>query len=391
MDFSNLKEFMDHAVRTWMPGNAAVVYRNGEKVFEYACGVSSFETGARLIGDENYFLYSTSKITTVTAGVQLLEKGKFLLSDPISEYLPEFREMVIRQPDGNLVPAKNPITVRDLFAMTSGLDYDRKRSCYAIAKERTDGKMDTRAVVRELAKEPLCFEPGTRWLYSMSHDVLAALVEVVSGMKFRDYVQQSIFDPLDMTGCSYHMTDAQRGRMAQQYAFEQKLPEGADAASRIPAMNGDGYFRNVGIRNDLVFGEEYDSGGAGVISDCGSYAKLTAALANGGVGVTGERVLSPAGIELMRTDVLTGKTLEDYAAPIHRRGFGYGLGVRVHTDRALSGSVAPLGTFGWDGAAGACAFISPETGMSIFYVRHTLNPRNNIVLPRLRNAFFSAL
>ena len=124
MDFTNLKKFMDHMAAERTPGNAVEVYLGGKKVFQYVSGYADLENQVPLTGEEMYNIYSCSKITTVTAATQLLERGKLLLNDPLYEYFPEFRTMYVREADGSVHEAKNPITVDHLFTMTAGFTYD---------------------------------------------------------------------------------------------------------------------------------------------------------------------------------------------------------------------------------------------------------------------------
>ena len=115
---------MDWMAAEHTPGNAVEVFVDGKQVFRYACGFSDLESGTPMSGDEMFNIYSASKITTVTAGLQLLEQGKFLLNDPLYEYIPEFKDMYIKTSEGNLVKAQNPITIGDLFTMTAGFSYN---------------------------------------------------------------------------------------------------------------------------------------------------------------------------------------------------------------------------------------------------------------------------
>lgn len=391
MDFTNLKKFMDHMAAERTPGNGVEVYLGGKKVFEYVSGYSDLENKIPLTGEEMYNIYSCSKVTTVTAGTQLLERGKILITDPLYDYIPEFRKMYVKMPDGSLKKAENPITLGDLFTMTAGFTYDLNSAGFQKARELTGGRMDTVETIKCVAMDPLSFEPGTHWQYSICHDVLAAVISVVSGQKFRDYVKENIFDPLDMKESVYHHTPQILEKMAQQYSF---VPAGNENFDIVEAQKygsaNDGYFKNVGKGVSHILGEEYDSGGAGIITTVSDYAKLMAALAGYGLGLTGERILSPYSVELMRTNRLSGDLLKDFNWK-QVTGCGYGLGVRTHMDPAKSGVISSLGEFGWGGAAGATAIIDPQIGLGVFYAQHTLNPREEYYQPRLRNVVYSCI
>ena len=393
--FSKLKTFCDQMVEKRTPGCVLVAYHKGEKVFEYAAGISSIETGKPMQGDEYFNIYSCSKVMTVTAAAQLLERGIFLLNDPLGEYIPEYANMKVHTKDG-VVDAVNKITVGDLFSMTAGLNYNLNSESIKRARELTGGTMDTSTVVRCIASEPLSFEPGTHWQYSLCHDVLAGLVSIVTGMKFRDYVKANILDPLGMTETVYHATPEIEARMAEQYTF---IPDnGGEVKDIVEAQKrgtaggytSDGSFRNVGKKVSHILGPEYDSGGAGVTTTASDYAKFVAALSRGGLGLTGERILAPATVELMKVNRLGEVQLRDFNWSA-LRGYGYGLGVRTHIDQAKSGSIAYLGEFGWGGAAGATVIIDTTAQLGLFFAQHTLNPREEWYQPRLRNVAYSCL
>ena len=392
MDFSNVKNFLDYMAENRTPMNAVVIYYGGSKVYSYAKGYSDLETKTPFKGTEYVNIYSCSKVTTVTAAAQLLEKGQFLMNDPLYEYIPEYRNMTVRDKNGEIRAAVRPITVGDLFSMTAGFNYNLNCNAINSAREKTGGKCDTLTVIRELAKEPLCFDPGEHWQYSLCHDVLAGVVEAISGMKFRDYVKKNIFDPLGMDKSFYHHTDCIIKNMASQYSF---VPNGQSSnfdlvEAQKYGKSGDGTFVNVGKEVVSVFGEEYDSGGAGITTTADDYAKLAAALAGGGMGASGERILSAKTVELMKVDRLTPAQHKDYNWTV-LAGYGYGMGVRTHIDQARSGSIADLGEFGWGGAAGASFYADTKNNLGIFYVQHCLNPREDWYQPRLRNIVYSCL
>lgn len=391
MDFTNLKKFMDHMAAERTPGNAVEVYLDGKQVFRYFTGYSDLVSQTPLTGDEMYNIYSCSKVTTVTAATQLLERGKILLTEPLYEYIPEYRDMYIKQKDGNLSRAQNPITIGDLFSMTAGFTYNFNTEGFRKARELTGGKMDTVTTAKCIAMDPLQFEPGTHWAYSLCHDVLAALVSVVSGQKFRDYVKENIFEPLDMKESVYHHTEETLTRTATQYSF---VPASNENFEVVEAQKygcaKEGMFKDVGKDVSDVLGAEYDSGGAGIITTVADYAKLTAALANYGMGLTGERILSQYSVDLMRTNRLNDIQLKDFDWK-QMRGCGYGLGVRTHIRPELSGVISNLGEFGWGGAAGATVIIDPAIQLGVFYAQNTLNPREEYYQPRLRNVVYSCL
>ena len=387
MNFQSMRDLMDRLTSWRIPGNAAKIYLDGREVFSYSSGCADLDDKMPMTCEHMLNLYSCSKVATVTATLQLFEKGFFLPDDPLYEFIPEFRDMQIKTPDG-IEKAKNPITLRHLFTMTSGLNYNCGAPAFQKARELTDGKMDTLTVVKCLAEEPLDFEPGSRWQYSLSHDVLAAVVEVISGQKFRDYMQENIFAPLDME--AYYHNEPVQERMAQLYRYENSPETDVVKLQSGAVQQADGRIVKTRKSNHLVFGCEYDSGGAGITTSVADYAKFCAALANKGLGLTGNRILSPGTVELMRANQLTPALQKDFNWPQYR-GYGYGLGVRTMIDRAASGSNGSVGEFGWAGAAGGAVFIDTDRNLAMFYAHHMLNPQEEYYLPRVRNVLYNCI
>ncbi len=390
MDFANLKNFMDWLTGWRIPGNVAVVYYKGEKVFEYASGYSDVESKIPMKGDELFNIYSCSKPVTCVAALQLLERGKFLLDEPIFNYLPEYKEMYVKGENDVKIPAKTPITFRHLFTMTAGLNYNLESEQIKKAVEITNGDADTVMVARCLADTVLAFEPGTRWSYSLCHDVLGALVEIISGEELETYVRNHIFKPLGVTDVHFRRTPDLKERMASQYNFETRTQYADLVAAQNNADGLDGKWKNIGKDVAFVFGPKYDGGGAGMVISVPEYAKFANSLANGGICPDGSRILSPGTIDLMRCDQLGNDKIPgfDWA---HLCGYSWGLGVRTMVDIGAGGSNGSLGEFGWDGAGGAYLLVDPERQLSMFYAHQMTNCQGPYVKPRLRNILYSCI
>ncbi len=395
MDFTNLKGFLDLMVREERtPGCAVVVYKNGKRVYEYAAGVSDIESGEKLTGGEHFSIYSCSKVTTATAGLQLIEKGLLDANAPLYDYIPEYRHMAVMTENG-VEEAKKPILVGDLFSMSAGFDYNFDCDAFKKMVADSDGKGSTALFAKYMSSSVLGFEPGTRWRYSLCHDVLGGLISVVSGEKFRDYVKNNIFDPLGIADSTYHMTPEIEANMASQYRFIPKDPNQQNLSLVEAQMFGnacEGHFEKTPKARQIggCTLPDFESGGGGIITTVGEYSKLMAALSCGGLGSNGERILSSHGVELMKTNRLNDVQLKDFNWK-QLAGYSYGLGVRTHISRAKSGSLANLGEFGWGGAAGATAIMDTDEQLGVFFVQHTLNPREEWYQPRLRNVVYSCL
>lgn len=392
MDFTKLSQFMDRLTDWIIPGNVVSVYHKGEEVFRYASGYSDLENKIPMTDDKLFNIYSCSKLTTVTAALQLYEKGFFLLDDPISEYIPEFAEMYVKNADGSIRKAENPITFRNLFTHTAGFSYDMESPELKKLRKETDGRMPTVEVARAIAREPLLFEPGTAWRYSRAHDVLGAFVEVISGKRFSEYVKQNIFTPLDVHDIYYHRDESLFLKMAEQYDYVYDKSE--NDIVKLQMQNGcrPGKLVNAGknvVCHDL--GTEYDSGGAGITISVPEYAKFANALAMGGLAHTGERILSKGTVDLLRANQLSDKLRFDFlrGTAKNHTGYSYGLGVRTLHSRAEAGFNGVSGEFGWGGAAGGTILCDPDNQFSYFYSHHMLNPQEHYYQPRLRNVAYS--
>ena len=388
MEFTNLKKCMEFLINEHKtPGLDIIVNKDHQEIFRYTAGLSDLENKRKMEGNEIYDIYSMTKMITCTSALQLVESGKMALDDEISKYLPEFKKMKVSEfdfdaSDGQKIAsgsatdtdmetdfdgfAKTPITIKHLFTMTAGFDYGvgflREKA------EAENGPQSTRDVVSEMREMVLGFEPGTRFRYSLCHDVLGAIVEVVSGKKLGDYMKEHIFEPLGMKNTSFDMPDSDR--VMVKYRRE------------------NGEVRKIDQENWFKITSEYQSGGAGLVSTAEDYALFVDALACGGIGKNGKRILNESTVELMGTNHLTGKALEDFDRM--RKGYGYGLGVRVHINDETSGKLSPVGEFGWDGAAGAFSLVDTKNKISIAYFQEM--PGWDLEIQKLMtNALYSDL
>ncbi len=357
MDFKRLEKHLERMVSEYkVPGVDCSVYLEHEEIFRHCTGYADIEASKKLKRDDLYIIFSMSKMLTVTGALQLLEKGRYAMHDPVSKYLPEFEKMKLEVLPpyndeyniecGKSGFAKKPITVHNLFTMTSGMSYNLADD--AIQKALGEGKKTTRELVGAMADMPLGFEPGTRFRYSLSHDVLGALIEVWSGQKFSDYMRENVFEPLGMKETFFGLpkNEEQLSRMTSRYL---KTPEGKVEKQPLECR--------------FILSDEYECGGAGLISRVDDYALFLDAIANGGMAKNGNRILAPSTVELMGMNHLSERQVSD----LNRTGYGYGLGVRSHIDKAKSGSLSPIGEFGWDGAAGGISLVDTKNKLSMTY------------------------
>ena len=381
MNFEPLKQFLDNCLPLLaIPGSDTVIYKGREEVFRYQSGYDNVRLGTPVRPDALYHMYSVTKVSTCIAATQLIERGEIMITDPVSAYFPEYKDLTVKvkRPDGSeaIEPVKKTLTIKHLLSMTSGLDYDLNRPGIRRVRERTFGKCPTLDIVRAIAEDPLCFEPGENFRYSLSLDVIGGIVELVSGKRLSDYMRDNIFEPLGMRNTSFGLTDSKIARLATQYKYN----DVTRTAEEIPIDS-----------NPYVFGSEYDSGGAGLISSVDDQILLADALTHMGLGKNGNRILSSYGVNLMRTNILNDKQIVSLAnMGNHLLGHGYGYGVRSNINPELSGNLMPVGEFGWDGAKLSYISACPESGISIFHAEH-MGAHHKTVIPRLRNIIYSCL
>lgn len=342
--FEKLTARMEEFRGMGIPGCDCIVYQGGKEVYRHFCGYSDREAKIPMNGEERYNIYSCSKPITCVAALQLFEKGCFGLDDELWHYLPEFKDMAVRTENG-LVPAKNRITIRNLFTMTAGLDYCITSPAIRKVYDQTHGACPTRETIRHIASMPLSFEPGAQWQYSLCHDVIGALIEVVSGMEFNAYLTKNIFQPLGMDRTTFLIPAAEQDSLAAQY---RRFPE-SDAICR------------VGSENCFRLGSDYASGGAGAASTVNDYIKFLEALRSG------ETLLKRSTINLLQTHQLNE---EQYATSWGENRYGYGLGVRCPLP---SGNRTD---FGWGGWAGAYLAVDLALDLTMFYAQHVLGAPN---------------
>lgn len=336
--FTKLTEKLDSYLEMGLPFYDCIVMKDGNCVYRHSGGFTDSAKTVKVTGREKYNIYSCTKLITCTAALQLWERGLYSLDDKLSDYLPEFAEMSVCV-DGVTEPANAPILIRNLFTMTAGFSYNLNSPGLALCRKETDGRCPTREAIRYLAKDPLIFHPGERYAYSLCHDVLAALVEVISGMSFGEYVKKNIFEPLGMKNSTFMLPDDRLDEIINQYAYNEE--KGV-------------YERNKHIPFKL--GSEYESGGAGCISTVDEYIKFIEAMRIGDV------ILKKETIDMMATNQLDEKQLPTYGNP----AYGYGLGQRCPKDDTRS-------DFGWGGAAGAFYAIDRKNGITVYLGTHIID------------------
>ena len=317
--------------------------------------------GEETTGKELLFMWSMSKPLTVVGVMKLVEEGKLSLDDPVEKYIPTYANTFLLDENGNRVPTKNKMTVRHLFTMSGGLTYNGGTDPILAVKAKKDAC--TLDFVKAFVETPLSFEPGERFQYSLCHDVLAAVAEVVSGKRFSQYMQDVLFAPLGMENTGYHL-------------------ERTCAVKAQCRVSCDGEVKPTNDNNGLIFGDNYDSGGAGVLATVDDYVKFAKMLARGGVSVDGKRIIKEETLELIRSPQCAHMNVQNTFTCIQGDDYAYGLGMR--TRKAPTAWGLPIGEYGWDGAAASYLMVDPVNGVSVVIGMNMLDWTNNFADGHLR-------
>ena len=368
MDFERLTAYMDSLKKEYgIPAADCKITKDHKVVYRHMTGCSDYENTTPINEKTIFRFFSATKLVTMTAVMQQIERGNLRLYDEVRQYLPEYNMMKVADTFNFTFPLKWPtssdpchyahsaIRIIDLMTMTAGMSYDTDSKEQREIREKSGGQASTREVVAELAKMPLVYEPGTRYSYGLCHDVLAAVVEVVSGKKYSEYLKENIFDPLGIKELYFHwdkdpaLTDRVCALYQGVFGTDDIIPDTGEMTAGFKIT------------------ENYESGGAGLAGTVDSYSILIDALCNGGVGANGARILSEESVKMFSVPYTTGQMSKDFAVT-GKVGYEYGLGVRVLVDDRASRS--PIGEFGWDGAAGAYVLVDPVNHISIFYTQH---------------------
>ncbi len=371
MNFTKLDHFMNTMSKRGFPSSELAITLDGEQIYHKCAGFADSKAERPARESDLYWIYSATKVITCIATMRLVEEGRLSLSDPVSNYIPEYKNLTVRNEDGSVAPAQNEMTVLHLFTMSGGLAL---RTADIESSVGVNGS--TLDFVRAFVLEPLAFEPGTRYLYGLCHDVLAAICEVVTGMRFSDYLDRLIFSPLGLTDIGFRPNAEQKERFAAMY----KYVIGSSTSVEIPCV----YIREA-LKN-------YESGGGGLFSSVSDYLKIISVIAMGGTTKDGYRLLKSETIAEMQKNYLTEIQRSDFIR-FHNYGYGWGLCGRVHMDPNVSLSLSPVGEFGWDGAAGAFSLIDPENRLAVFFATHIMSARYiyAVVHPKLRNLIYEQI
>jgi CubicO group peptidase (beta-lactamase class C family) len=379
LDERQLKRITEHLQDRYIDvgriaGCQVAVVRHGHVGYFRSFGARDLERSAPVEEDTIWRIYSMTKPITGVALLTLYERGLFSLGDPVSRFIPEWRDLKVREraDDGSerLVPSSRPMTVRDLLMHMSGLGFgggptieqvfsaDRPRGRGATPGGRQGSGATLQTMIERYATQPLEFHPGTHWYYTISTDVCGRLVEIISGRRFDDYLAEVLFGPLKMADTGFRVPDDKVGRFSACYR--------RDSDKKLILYDDP---QASGYRDQPSF----FSGGGGLVSTTGDYLRFCRMLLNGGE-LDGTRILGRKTVELMTANHLPGGgDLQDFAfeqgyGEVGFPGMGFGLTVAVAKSPAETGVIGSAGEYMWGGAASTAFWVDPAEQLIVVFM-----------------------
>ena len=390
-----------------LAGASAMICRNGKIGYLESAGQSDRENGKPFDASTIVRIFSMTKPITSVAAMMLYEEGRYQLDDPVAKYLPEFTDTKVWKGEGSLENVEDqtsPMLVKHLFMHTSGLTYgfmnanvvDQEHRNQKIEFPGTAGTLEE--LVKRLAGIPLIAQPGTRWNYSVSTDVLGRLVEVWSGLSLEAFFKERILEPLGMHDTGFSVTKGNRDRFASLYS----PLSGADMSNVGKKSVSDSRQMKPGLKlqepaatSRYLKPTKLFSGGGGLTGTIGDYARFCQMLLNGGE-LDGERLLSPITVNYMRSNQLPDNA--DMAAmgqPVWSEtsydGIGFGLGFAVVIDPSKASIITSVGEHHWGGAASTFFWIDPQEDLFVVFFTQLMPSSTYPIRRELRTRVYQAI
>ncbi len=377
----NIDDLLQSFIERGLPGCSLHVLQRGETLYEGYFGMADLKTQEKVTEKSIFRLASMSKIPLYTVMMMLYEQGKFLMSDPIGKYLPEWKDSkkILVKADGSreIVPTCRPINIKDVMTMKCGLPYcnsdgptedpvmEGMQICMRPLWEK--GHFTLQEHLAAVSKAPLACDPGTQWIYGFSSELAAGIIEAVCDKPINEVFRELLYRPLGMDSTDAIFFGDTEERMVKLYARNQegKLVPGPDFFDKkhLP-----------GAVNEQGWGRVFTTGK--------DFSKLMQMLACGGV-YEGHRFMSRKTIDLLRSNTLDGTFTDTYNG-----GYGYGYGFRTLVDKAQGNANGSIGSFGWTGGFGTWCEADPEEGLSIVYMHNLIPNEEEYYHPRVRNASY---
>lgn len=368
-----------------LAGANMLVFKKGEEIFYHEDGFADIEAGLPIQRDSIFRLYSMTKPVTAAAAMILVERGEIELNEPVSQFLNGFQHQMVEK-NGSLVPVDRDVTLHDLLSMTSGLVYggddQAGQGTTAVFEELDqrllgDSPLGTVEAMNKLGGVPLAFQPGTTWQYGTSSDVLGAVIEVVSGQRFGEFLKKELFDPLQMYDTGFWLPEEKRCRLVKTYTGSEN--------GELELYTGN----HLGIIHHMDRNPAFESGGAGLVSTVDDYAKFANMLMKKGKG-NDTQLLREKTVNFLTSAMLSADQQKGFDL-WGQSGYSYGNFMRVLTNPSQAANLGSLGEYGWDGWLG-CYFINcPKDELTFLFMMQKKDAGTTPLTRKLRNIVFSSL
>jgi CubicO group peptidase (beta-lactamase class C family) len=378
---ARITDYFNNEVKTGkIPGAIVLVQRRGQPAYYEGFGVRDVATKAPMTADTIFTLFSMTKPITSVAAMILVEQGKLALDDEVGKYIHGFYNIKVgdekQGPDGkpelSLVAPNRPILIHDLLRQSAGIPY--ASLAYGVVKKPYDdanlisGKFTNAEVADKIATLPLIAQPGEKWVYGHSTDVLGRVIEVASGKSLYQFEKESLLDPLGMTGTSFFVTDP-----AKQKLIAKPLPDKDDRINLDPRVV-----------------TKWESGGGGMVSSMADFSRFLQMMLNGGE-LDGKRILARKTVDLMIANHIGGDTgIKPWVYYFPGAGYGFGLGFAVRTEAGVSHWAGSVGEYEWSGGSGTYFLVDPREDMFAILMIQSPSQRGRIQ-SALKSLIYGAL
>lgn len=385
------KEIMDSVIEKEVGygkvvGANVLIIHNENEIYFKTIGYSDKEQKRIMNRDTIFRMYSMTKPITAVAIMILVERKKINLLDPIKKYFPEFSNSLVYSSEGNLENINRDINIYDLLNMTSGIPYpdeshesgrEMAKLFKDLIKRREEGELiNTQDYIKYISKIPLVQQPGTKWVYGLSADILGGIIEIITNKKFSQFLKEEIFDPLDMKDTGFFVPKNKLNRFAQNYKWNEERKE---LIPFIDSHLGEYYGEDVA----------FESGGAGLVSTIDDYSHFAMMLINNGE-YKGKRILDSKTIKFMAQDKLTKEQKDDFIWD-GMKGYGYGNLMRILINKEEAKTSSSIGEFGWDGWTGNYVSIDPKEKLIILYFIQLCDSGVTPIIEKLKNVTYKSI
>ena len=399
-----IQSVIDSAVaENKIAGLNVMVMKDASLAGYWQSGYADVEKKQAFTKDTICRMFSMTKPVTSVAAMLLLEEGKLDLNEELWHFIPAFKDLKISYGEGRTSPvqkANRPILIQDLLNMTSGYTYGAWWDGAPAGEHLTSdfinelnkdicgpNKITTRQVAERLAEIPVSFEPGTGYAYGLSADILGAVIEVISGCKFSEFLSKRIFEPLGMKDTAFYVCEEKQNRLAKAYSSVEDFSKEEGLKHHLELFTGP----NLGISNDMKRAPAFESGGAGLCSTVEDYMKFASMLTNGGE-YNGKRILQKKTVEYLSKARLRGNLQECFNRNMeHFAGYTYCNLMRVAFEPGRCKAVTEEGEFGWDGWLGPYLSVDLKNKLAIVLTMQMTNAGTTDTTRKIKNIIYTSL